>query len=91
MRHPSSAPADQPGAAVSSKPQTQSSAPNVVGYLLEEARTVLAEAGWAEVEITETRPPRRELIGPRRVLRQRTAGSRIALVVSGERTEDART
>ena len=68
----------------------QSAPPNVVGYLLDEARAVLAEAGWADVETTETRPPRRGLVAPLRVLRQRTAGGRIVLVVSGERTEDAR-
>ena len=68
-----------------------SAPPNVVGYLLDEARAVLAEAGWDDVETTETRPPRRGLLEPYRVLRQRTAGGRIALVVSGERTGDART
>ena len=67
------------------------SPPNVVGYVLDEARAVLAEAGWTDVETTETRPPRRGLTGPLRVLRQRTAGGRVALVVSGERTEEART
>jgi hypothetical protein len=60
--------------------------PNVVGYLLDEARAVLAEAGWSDVETTETRPPRRGLLPPYRVLRQRVAGGRIALVIAGERS-----
>jgi hypothetical protein len=60
-------------------------APNVVGYLLDEARAVLAQAGWDDVETVETRPPRRALVEPFRVLRQRTAGRRIALVICGER------
>lgn len=59
--------------------------PNVVGYLLGEAKAALAEAGWPEVEIAETRPPFRALTGALRVLRQRISGQRIALVVSGER------
>ena len=63
-----------------------SAPPNVVGYPLDEARAVLAQAGWDDVETTETRPPRRGLLGPYRVLRQRTAGGRVALVVSGEHT-----
>jgi len=67
-----------------------STPPNVVGYLLDEARAVLAEAGWNDVETTETQPPRRGLVGPFRVLRQRTADGRIALVISGEGTPDAR-
>ena len=62
--------------------------PNVVGYPLDEARAALAEAGWTDVETTETRPPRRTLLPPLRVLRQRTAGTRVALVVCGERAED---
>jgi len=63
----------------------QSAPPDVIGYLLDEAKAALAEAGWSEVEISETRPPRRALTGPLRVLRQRVSGHRIALVVSGER------
>jgi hypothetical protein len=64
----------------------QAPPPNVVGYLLDEAKAVLAAAGWADVETSETRPPRRPLAGPLRVLRQRTTASgRIALVVCGER------
>lgn len=63
-----------------------STPPNVVGYPLDEARAVLAEAGWADIEATETRPPRGGLLEPYRVLRQRLAGGRIALVVSGERS-----
>jgi hypothetical protein len=58
----------------------------VVGYVLDDAQAVLADAGWAAVETSETRPPRRALAGPLRVLRQRVDPSgRIALVVSGER------
>jgi hypothetical protein len=64
--------------------------PNVVGYLLDEARAVLAEAGWDDVETTETCPPRRGLLPPYRVLRQRVAGGRIALVIAGERSATAR-
>jgi hypothetical protein len=68
------------------RPSGAQAPPHVVGYLLEDATAVLAEAGWAHVETVETRPPRRTLAGPLRVLRQRTAGAgRIALVVSGER------
>jgi hypothetical protein len=63
----------------------QPAPPDVVGYPLDEAKAALAEAGWSEVEISETRPPRRALTGPLRVLRQRVSGHRIALVVSGER------
>ncbi|HEV2281151.1 MAG TPA: PASTA domain-containing protein [bacterium] len=63
--------------------------PNVVGYLLDEARAVLAEAGWDDVETAETRPPRRGLLPPYRVLRQRVAGGRIALVIAGERSATA--
>ncbi|HET7263688.1 MAG TPA: PASTA domain-containing protein [bacterium] len=61
--------------------------PNVVGYLLDDARAALAEAGWTDVETSETRPPRRTLVPPYRVLRQRTSGTRVALVVSGERAQ----
>ena len=61
--------------------------PNVVGYLLDDARAALAEAGWTDVEPSETRPPRRTLVPPYRVLRQRTSGTRVALVVSGERAQ----
>jgi hypothetical protein len=64
-----------------------SAPPNVVGYPLDEARAALAQAGWDDVGTTETQPPRRGLLGPYRVLRQRTTGGRITLVVSGERSE----
>lgn len=64
--------------------------PDVVGYPLEEARRILAAAGWPEGETSETRPPRRTLGGPLRVVRQRVdPGGRVALVVCGERVEDA--
>jgi|GEM_PF-3482761 len=61
--------------------------PSVVGYLLDEARAVLADAGWDDVETTETHPPRRGLLPPFRVLRQRVAGGRVALVIAGERSD----
>jgi hypothetical protein len=64
--------------------------PDVVGYLLDEARPVLAAAGWTTGDIAETRPPRRQLSGPFRVVRQRVGSDgRIALVVCGERVGDA--
>lgn len=63
-----------------------SAPPNVVGYPLDQARAVLAQAGWDDVEAAETQPPRRGLIGPYRVLRQRISGGRVALIVSGEHT-----
>jgi len=62
--------------------------PDVVGYTLDDARRALAAAGWPAAEIVETRPPRRTLEGPQRVVRQRLgAGDRVLLVVCGERTE----
>jgi len=65
--------------------------PDVVGYPLDEARALLAAAGWTNVETTETRPPRRTLGGTVRVLRQRLGpDGGVALVVCGEQTEDAR-
>lgn len=64
--------------------------PDVVGYPLEEARRILAAAGWPEGETSETRPPRRALSGPLRVVRQRIdPEGRVALIVCGERAEDA--
>lgn len=63
-----------------------SAPPTVVGYLLDDARAALADAGWSEVETSETRPPRRGLVPPYRVLRQRTSGTAVALVISGERS-----
>lgn len=65
--------------------------PDVVGFPLEDARRILAAAGWPEGEVSETRAPRRALVGPQRVVRQRVdADGRVALVVCGERSEDAR-
>jgi hypothetical protein len=67
-------------------PGGQAAPPNVVGYLLDEAKAALAASGRTDVETSETHPPRRTLVGPLRVLRQGTAPSGgIALVVSGER------
>ncbi len=64
--------------------------PDVVGYDVEEARRILAAAGWPSGETSETRPPRRALSGTRRVVRQRVdPDGRIALVVCGERAADA--
>ena len=65
--------------------------PNVVGYLLAEARAVLAEAGWDTIDVTETRPPRRTLREPFRVLRQRSGPDGVSLVISGERAADDKT
>ncbi len=65
--------------------------PDVVGFPLDEARRILAAAGWPAGETSETRPPRRALSGPLRVVRQRVdAEGRVALVVCGERAEGAR-
>lgn len=65
--------------------------PDVVGYPVEEARAALAGAGCTDVDVEETRPPRRALGGPARVVRQRPrADGGAALVVCGEHTEDVR-
>jgi beta-lactam-binding protein with PASTA domain len=65
--------------------------PDLVAYTLEEAREILAAAGWREGDTVDTCSPRRTLVGPRRVVRQRVdEAGRIALVVCGERSEDAR-
>ena len=65
--------------------------PDVVGYTLDDACQAVAAAGWKVGEVIETRPPRRTLADPRRVLRQRVGvdGS-VVLVVCGERSDDAR-
>ncbi len=65
--------------------------PDVVGYTLDDARQAVTAAGWRVGEVIETRPPRRVLGDPRRVVRQRVSpdGS-VALVVTGERSDDAR-
>jgi hypothetical protein len=68
---------------------TRAEPPNVVAFPLEDARRLLAAAGWTEVDVSETRPPRRALVGPSRVIRQRVvADRRVALVVCGERYTD---
>ena len=65
--------------------------PDLVGYTQEAAGEILAAAGWQVGETLETHPPRRRLSGPRRVVRQRVdEAGRIALLVCGERSEDAR-
>ncbi len=65
--------------------------PDVTGFPLEEAQRMLAASGWPAGEIRETKPPRRALVGPHRVVRQRVgADGRVALIVCGERSEDAR-
>lgn len=64
--------------------------PNVVAYTLENARAALAAAGWTVGEVIETRPPRRALLDPRRVVRQRViADGSVGLVVCGERVDGA--
>lgn len=58
---------------------------------MEDARQALAAAGWNVGEVTETRPPRRILGDPRRVVRQRvSADGLVGLVVCGERSDGAR-
>jgi beta-lactam-binding protein with PASTA domain len=65
--------------------------PDVVGYTLELARQALIAAGWKVGEVSETRPPRRTLGDPRRVVRQRvSADGSVALVVCGERSDGVR-
>jgi hypothetical protein len=72
-------------------PQRKNEPPEVVGFPLEEARRILAAAGWQEGETSQTLPPRRALVGPNRVVRQRVDQSgRVALVVCGELSDDAR-
>jgi len=67
---------------------TGSRPPDVVGYTLEDARQALTHAGWMVGDVTETRPPRRTLGDPRRVLRQRVnADGSVGLVVCGERSD----
>ncbi|GEM_PF-1237304 len=64
--------------------------PDVVGSTLDDARARLAAAGWGAVEVTETRPPRRVLRPPWRVVRQRVAaGGRVLLVICGEHADPA--
>jgi len=63
--------------------------PDCVGYTLEEARELLGGARWTAVEVVETRPPRRALRPPLRVVRQRlAAGDRVQLIACGERAEE---
>jgi beta-lactam-binding protein with PASTA domain len=63
-------------------------APDVIGYTLDDARQILAASGWTIGEIAHTAPPRRALLEPSRVVRQRVrADGALALVVCGERTD----
>lgn len=65
--------------------------PNVVASTLEDAREAVVAAGWVVGAVIETRPPRRTLEGPRRVVRQRVAADgTVELVVCGERADGAR-
>jgi hypothetical protein len=65
--------------------------PDVIGFSLEEAQSILEEAGWMIAETVETSPPHHPLTGPRRVVRERVDSSgRIALVVCGEHSGDVR-
>jgi len=65
--------------------------PDVVGYTLEDAQGAVGAAGWTVGAVVETRPPRRVLRDPRRVVRQRVdADGRLVLAVCGERSADAR-
>ena len=65
--------------------------PDVVGYTLDDACQTIAAAGWRVGEVIDTRPPRRTLVDPRRVVRQRVgADGSVVLVVCGERSDDAR-
>jgi len=65
--------------------------PDVIGYALDDARQVITAAGWRLGEIIETRPPRRTLQDPRRVVRERVdSQGLLTLVVCGERSDDAR-
>ena len=62
--------------------------PDVVGYTLDTARERLAAVGWSLIDVSETRPPKRILLPPQRVVRQRVGlGDRVLLVVCGERAE----
>jgi len=64
--------------------------PDVVGLTLDDARQAVLAAGWRVEEVVETHSPRRPLLDPRRVVRQRVTGAgRLALVVCGERSADA--
>lgn len=71
--------------------RSASQPPDVIGYALEAAREILSASGWTVGETIETRPPRRALLAPHRVVRQRVnAQGHVTLVVCGERSEDAR-
>jgi hypothetical protein len=60
---------------------------DVLGHDLEHARRILEGAG-CRLDITETRSPRRvTLTGALRVVRQRSSGSTVYLVVTRERYE----
>lgn len=63
--------------------------PDIIGYPLDEARTILEAAGWS-VDSRETAPPRATGGGGQRVVRQRaTDPGRVEIVVVWERYERA--
>jgi len=65
--------------------------PDVIGFSLEEAQSILEADGWTVAETVETSPQRRPLSGPRRVVRERVDPSgRVSLVVCGEHSGDVR-
>lgn len=58
--------------------------PDVLGFRLDRALRILADAGW-EASVTTTYPPRRENIsatGPQRVLRVTGAGARAVELIA---------
>jgi hypothetical protein len=56
--------------------------PSVVALTLDEARSVLRDAGVEVLTVTETAPPARRLAGPLRVLRERWQGEGVHLLVA---------
>ncbi|MBO8127586.1 MAG: hypothetical protein H0Z39_00085 [Peptococcaceae bacterium] len=57
-------------------------APDILGFLLDDALNVLQENGW-DVTITSTSPPRGDISGPYRVLRSTvSAPGKIELLIA---------
>jgi hypothetical protein len=56
--------------------------PEVVAFPLEEAQTVLAEAGVTQVLVCATSPPRGGPPGPMRIIRQRILSEGVELVAT---------